>query len=288
MSRILLRPRKACTAECKALSAADGLIHKFVVSALVQQRILIVQLIARAPVGAVRLGVEQELAAVRLESGHVHLLCQISALFKPPAPGLRIREVRHQGIAEPHLGYPVWAAVAVFYAEPVLNGVFFVKVQLSAVLRPLILDDRYLPQHEPHSGLFQLVCKGHRVRPFSVPAEAEVLVPERPAVLTRLVLGVVPYVERLLIAPGLEHHHRRRYRGLAHPVKLFLGLGLRIPAVRRHPRPERPFRGERGIPRLFRVCPYQLGGRPLVDHGLVYDVSLRAAAGDIRGEQLPV
>src|SRR5207237_1294326 len=100
-----------------------------------------------------RTEIELGVGDVTREAVDADFLAQVAALLGPPAPRLRVREVRKQGAREPPATVPIRLPVVALQAIPALEHRLAVGAGLAAVR----LYERDLPQQHLDAGRVPLV-----------------------------------------------------------------------------------------------------------------------------------
>ena len=181
------------------------------------------------------------LSAVGLEAVDADFLDQVAALLRPPAPRLRVREVRKQGAREPPATVPIRLPVVALHAIPALEHRLAVGAGLAAVR----LYEGDLPQQHLDAGRVQPVDHSLRIGPRPAGGEREVRETMRRPVRMQLVLRAVERDERLLVRPCLDDDRADR-DVLARALRdLIENARLRVPLVTAHPEPVDPIRRRR-------------------------------------------
>ena len=200
-----------------------------------------------------------ELPAVGFESVHPHIQ-QVLPLGKPAFYRLRVGEIRHHGAGKPvAVGNGIGAAVRHRHAQLPSCRVRPVQVvlQIGDLVSSLLFVHRHLPQQQLPPRLVKLLDHSAGVRPGGI-GEVKIPTGQRHPIRYRRIFRPVPDVEGGLVAPRLQHHHRG---GKIIPLQLLqeiFHIRLAIPAVGRHPDPQRPLRRQNSQPEQVHILPDHL------------------------------
>ncbi len=212
-------------------------LHEVVVGVHVRLSVAVHQLGPALTVPGHEVTAPEVLSTIGLQAVDAEFVEQVAALVEPPLAGVRVRDVEHECVGEPPAPVAVGGAIRVRDRVAPLEHVRLVGRVLGVLGVELLLDGDLPQQHADAVGV-TVIDERLRVRPTA--AEAEVVQGEALAAGHGFVRGVVPDVERRLVAPGLDHQHGGRHVLGECAFDLRRRLGLIVPRVRAHPRSERP------------------------------------------------